>query len=217
MDKSSPRPWGCFQPEGQRMTATPVFPTPVGVFLRRWASTKRWRSLPHARGGVSLWRTAPSRPTSSSPRPWGCFQGTSWLGISGLVFPTPVGVFLAADYAWADFCSLPHARGGVSAFALAAIAIAMSSPRPWGCFRTHRPHYHAIIVFPTPVGVFPKIPGLEVSDLRLPHARGGVSCTIRLESLEVGSSPRPWGCFQVQAAHFQHEAVFPTPVGVFRT
>ena len=37
--KSSPRPWGCFQPEALRLAALLVFPTPVGVFLRRSPSS----------------------------------------------------------------------------------------------------------------------------------------------------------------------------------
>ena len=35
LDASSPRPWGCFRVEPELEFVQPVFPTPVGVFLRR--------------------------------------------------------------------------------------------------------------------------------------------------------------------------------------
>ncbi len=50
---SSPRPWGCFYSKCLSSFILHVFPTPVGVFLKRVSSgAKPWR-LPHARGGVS--------------------------------------------------------------------------------------------------------------------------------------------------------------------
>ena len=70
---SSPRMWGCF-PRGPRPTPTEgVFPTHVGVFLRRPRPLSGYRSLPHACGGVStsVKLTLPCFP--SSPRMWGCF------------------------------------------------------------------------------------------------------------------------------------------------
>jgi len=33
---SSPRPWGCFRPKPAPRSTAPVFPTPVGCFLRGW-------------------------------------------------------------------------------------------------------------------------------------------------------------------------------------
>ena len=53
--------------------------------------------------------------------------------------------------------SLPHARGGVSVPAGPSIAVRMSSPRPWGCFQRHIRFKGDIVVFPTPVGVFPAV------------------------------------------------------------
>ena len=52
-DTSSPRSWGCFQPLQVRLGLAEVFPTLVGVFLPVEKGSKRWKSLPHARGGVS--------------------------------------------------------------------------------------------------------------------------------------------------------------------
>ena len=70
-------------------------------------------------------------------------------------------------------------------------------------------------VFPTPVGVFPcRRPVLE-HELRLPHARGGVSVLPGRSSPEWGASPRPWGCFRQCRSAGPAYRVFPTPVGVF--
>ena len=51
--------------------------------------------------------------------------------------------------------------------------------------------------------------------LSLPHARGGVSVQILRQPFQSASSPRPWGCFQVQSRSHRLLSVFPTPVGVF--
>ena len=50
----------------------------------------------------------------SSPRAWGCFWGSRSRGSQKSVFPTCVGVFLAALVLDVLYSSLPHVRGGVS-------------------------------------------------------------------------------------------------------
>ena len=131
------------------------------------------------------------------------------------VFPTPVGVFLANELSKKLDSCLPHARGGVSLSQPPVEFWDVSSPRPWGCFSSSRPHCRTSSVFPTPVGVFPNPACSPSVMLRLPHARGGVSLTLwYLLSIPV-SSPRPWGCFHVISPFFYIRVVFPTPVGVF--
>ena len=49
----------------------------------------------------------------------------------------------------------------------------------------------------------------------LPHARGGVSAVASGVILSTGSSPRPWGCFELPRTEPDADQVFPTPVGVF--
>ena len=192
-----------------------VFPTPVGVFPNICPICHVRESLPHARGGVST--TAPSKDVlyTSSPRPWGCFsrlrRGVRPRG----VFPTPVGVFPSPLRSGRSASGLPHARGGVSAFALSATNAAVSSPRPWGCFPRRVPDARRGRVFPTPVGVFLD-DFLKATDARsLPHARGGVSGPNGKGVEEEVSSPRPWGCFFQREAAAGSADVFPTPVGVF--
>ncbi len=72
--ESSPRPWGCFQSGESDRHYIRVFPTPVGVFPHGDSGDFQFRSLPHARGGVSPESNSGSDDTESSPRPWGCFS-----------------------------------------------------------------------------------------------------------------------------------------------
>ena len=90
---SSPRPWGCFSKWYLKSKAEKVFPTPVGVFPEQPLNHLHILSLPHARGGVSSTRKPAQFMTSSSPRPWGCFERLMYQLNRHLVFPTPVGVF----------------------------------------------------------------------------------------------------------------------------
>ena len=47
-----------------------------------------------------------------------------------------------------------------------------SSPRPWGCFYKDDPEAAEYDVFPTPVGVFPKLSTAVLQSSSLPHTRG---------------------------------------------
>ena len=71
---SSPRTWGCFPAERHARPAELVFPTHVGVFLRRHSMPYKHGSLPHARGGVSRRTGCLDSAEGSSPRTWGCFR-----------------------------------------------------------------------------------------------------------------------------------------------
>jgi len=111
----------------------------------------------------------------SSPRPWGCFcagaKGHHWLQ----VFPTSVGVFLPHWWSLSPGSCLPHVRGGVSDIGTPGHVGFGSSPRPWGCFYAGLLYAIVIEVFPTSVGVFPRLMCCRAVRLRLPHVRGGVS------------------------------------------
>ena len=90
---------------------------------------------------------------------------------------------------------LPHARGGVSFRGAWNSLSGASSPRSWGCFQKPDHPHPTPYVFPTLVGVFLYTRQFFTMTLRLPHARGGVSC---------------YGGVAEQA-----QSVFPTLVGVF--
>ncbi len=70
-----------------------------------------------------------------------------------------------------------------------------SSPRSWGCFIFAEVLGIHFEVFPTLVGVFPRGKHLDPFQLRLPHARGGVSKSPAGIAKPYSSSPRSWGCF----------------------
>ena len=194
-----------------------VFPTPVGVFPSQRARRAQFKSLPHARGGVSKPCGSSKQRCclpharggvsisgensfaagGSSPRPWGCFFTLDPRSPRSSVFPTPVGVFLAIPQPQRRRRRLPHARGGVSRSGLALMYADRSSPRPWGCFSGESLYYGPTGVFPTPVGVFPCIEPLAIRWPSLPHARGGVSEIQPVFDKHKRSSPRPWGCFSI--------------------
>ena len=153
---SSPRTWGCFHQAARRADEYGVFPTHVGVFPGGVVIAIVEGRLPHARGGVSRAKSRQSERMLSSPRTWGCFLMQGFPSSRTRVFPTHVGVFLFSRLCSAQSTGLPHARGGVSARAMARHGCGGSSPRTWGCFR-HQIHLpRRAQVFPTHVGVFPK-------------------------------------------------------------
>ena len=147
----------------------------MGVFLGAYPPSPVRESLPHARGGVSLYKIECSGCSKSSPRSWGCFFVVHGLDLFVTVFPTLVGVFLLLSDTIALMMRLPHARGGVSEAFKATDLGKESSPRSWGCFSHGKEKKKAHVVFPTLVGVFPGAGDAFPCRRCLPHARGGVS------------------------------------------
>ena len=96
-----------------------------------------------------------------------------------------------------------------------AIAIALSSPRSWGCFHVSARSCRDARVFPTLVGVFLGDQRHQPALRGLPHARGGVSHGCTSSCRIQRSSPRSWGCFRYRGTHRLRYRVFPTLVGVF--
>ena len=169
--------------------------------------------LPHARGGVSRQGRDCQARSPSSPRTWGCFQVLYLAQEGEAVFPTHVGVFPSALSRARGRGRLPHARGGVSAYARIEWDMAGSSPRTWGCFSLRLRCARSQRVFPTHVGVFPGRSGFRRSFPSLPHARGGVSGAMVWATDHDWSSPRTWGCFQRGNGTPVCHPVFPTHVG----
>ncbi len=132
--RSSPRTWGCFSIGCGIRCLWCVFPTHVGVFLIPRHVLGSLSRLPHARGGVSGPACRSVRIHQSSPRTWGCFRDRRLIPLSGVVFPTHVGVFLKDRWHELSKKCLPHARGGVSRRAYVRSGHGLSSPRTWGCF-----------------------------------------------------------------------------------
>ena len=193
--ESSPRTWGCFSIMAWLLSVKFVFPTHVGVFPGHHAGASSGFGLPHARGGVSAFSFFLPVPPLSSPRTWGCFQLQVFSLLGKAVFPTHVGVFPSNFRHPPDTKSLPHARGGVSAFKTFPERCALSSPRTWGCFSGGVAWQGRYIVFPTHVGVFLIVSLIFFYISSLPHARGGVSGRKPKVWVAPKSSPRTWGCF----------------------
>ena len=132
--ESSPHTWGCFSRQQAHACRWSVFPTHVGVFPPQYPSPDPAKCLPHTRGGVSQCYHADRPPARSSPHTWGCFYLVHTRSGFYPVFPTHVGVFpnrLTTSHAEV---SLPHTRGGVSAWRVVARERNGSSPHTWGCF-----------------------------------------------------------------------------------
>ena len=53
-------------------------------------------------------------------------------------------------------------------------------------------------VFPTCVGVFLSPEPSGMTEIGLPHVRGGVSEMNSTNKTAIASSPRAWGCFHVE-------------------
>ena len=133
-NRSSPHPWGCFWAVPKSTARPLIFPTPVGVFPYAGLDLYRYTHLPHTRGGVSCSTLLIGGFNVSSPHPWGCFPCVNCDLIKGVIFPTPVGVFLLFVSCCWSVRNLPHTRGGVSSSSVRFHMGARSSPHPWGCF-----------------------------------------------------------------------------------
>ncbi len=211
----SPRLWGCFLAVAATLFRPLVFPTPVGVFLARDLGGKPSECFPHACGGVSLKGVTDELREEFSPRLWGCFYRSVVPHAQNGVFPTPVGVFLAVAELAGQFLGFPHACGGVSYVGDGFKQAVVFSPRLWGCFFVQREREVGRLVFPTPVGVFPRLATRVYGFNGFPHACGGVSFSWRKSYACPWFSPRLWGCFPFPPATSRNGDVFPTPVGVF--
>ncbi len=174
--------------------------------------------------------------TEFSPRRWGCFPGADGLRRHALVFPTQVGMFLAAKTIargtarfsprrWGCFCGhlgrlccglvFPTQVGMFLCSCFALCKISLFSPRRWGCFRGHDVQPQAHQVFPTQVGMFLRPLPKSASWAGFPHAGGDVSGAYWGIGAVDEFSPRRWGCFRVALDRQLTRTVFPTQVGMF--
>ena len=171
-----------------------VLPTPVGVFPFLSTGKRTLQSPPHACGGVSDMGKPVLYLFLSSPRLWGCF---TWQTYHRKILRPP------------------HACGGVSSWRFMSIRAFWSSPRLWGCFFVDRHFVFPFLVLPTPVGVFLNQNQQNNAQWCPPHACGGVSTGLQSCKTKNQSSPRLWGCFQIEVDNRLIGKVLPTPVGVF--
>ena len=149
----------------------------------------------------------------SSPRPWGTRSRRRCTGRSYRFIPTPVGNAFPTPTAVFSRPVHPHARGERVAAALAALALAGSSPRPWGTPLHAGRRWRNLRFIPTPVGnaYRQRIQGSWRTVH--PHARGERARNSVAELHMVGSSPRPWGTRNGRPCQPAGGRFIPTPVG----
>ena len=174
-NRSSPRPWRCFQKKPGTHTRARVFSTSVEVFLIPCVEALLAGCLLHVRGGVSIPSTSLALSIRSSPRPWRCFHECRNAIRKSPVFSTSVEVFLCACCRRSSRMRLLHVRGGVSDMKALARDACRSSPRPWRCFYLMNPSDIFFLVFSTSVEVFPRMSAMYCARSSLLHVRGGVS------------------------------------------
>jgi hypothetical protein len=91
----------------------------------------------------------------------------------------------------------------------------VSSPRTRGCFSSRVNVPSSSGVFPAHAGVFLAVCPFKEWKNSLPRARGGVSIQWVQGKLQVKSSPRTRGCFQITMYTGIDSKVFPAHAGVF--
>ncbi len=103
-------------------------------------------------------------------------------------FPTRVGVCPFDIRHFRPRTSLPPTRGGLSLPTASSGSSSGSSPHAWGSVLrvVHVPH--PAWVFPTRVGVSPPSTTVRCAPRRLPHTRGGPSCSTSSFSPNLPSS-----------------------------
>ena len=212
----SPRLWGCSADLQRRRGRRPLFPTPVGMFRRSRASRRNGRPFPHACGDVPRYLMCEVRPSTFSPRLWGCSASPDGPRPRGRLFPTPVGMFrLSSSSSWSSR-TFPHACGDVPRIGTDGHGVIPFSPRLWGCSGRSRQCAASFALFPTPVGMFREVSEISISTSTFPHACGDVPTVISAIRTTLHFSPRLWGCSGSTASFRKMHLLFPTPVGMFR-
>ena len=152
--------------------------------------------FPHTRGDVPVNVGNLTVGGQFSPHAWGCSVGTGRRKAGLDVFPTRVGMFLAAPAETPELMGFPHTRGDVPSSGIWSAIWGTFSPHAWGCSVVrHRDRVRGE-VFPTRVGMF----------------RFHANARLALQ----GFSPHAWGYSQIMMVFACARSVFPTRVGMFR-
>ena len=134
-----------------------VFPTHVGVIPAIQPMQYACRRIPHTRGGDPKLNALGIPDSKYSPHTWGwSFYLESWTTRT-LVFPTHVGVILWSSRSSSTGKGIPHTRGGDPKFIGIIFTIFQYSPHTWGWSHTKTCQSLSLGVFPTHVGVIPRL------------------------------------------------------------
>ena len=107
----------------------------------------------------------------------------------------------------------PHARGEHDCIRTIRPITRGSSPRPWGTFSRSFCSRVSYRFIPTPVGNMMTPPMIAVRVTVHPHARGEHGVLVNQFFTHDGSSPRPWGTYQMGLTGAAVNRFIPTPVG----
>ena len=216
-DHFSPRLWGCSEDQGRAGGMAVLFPTPVGMFRATSCARSAPAPFPHACGDVPPLLTARDLADAFSPRLWGCSASPRpHRGPRGL-FPTPVGMFRESGPTATASSPFPHACGDVPGAHGNARPPSLFSPRLWGCSAKCLKSLSALLLFPTPVGMFRRLFQRYGRPYTFPHACGDVPARRHHLGRCIFFSPRLWGCSARQQHGSLRRVLFPTPVGMFRS
>ncbi len=210
---SSPRPWGTPRSDWAASWTARFIPTPVGNTAGDLRTNGHRPVHPHARGEHNEPMLNVQYCDGSSPRPWGTRACAGELPVEARFIPTPVGNTSRESRSSSSRAVHPHARGEHTGTTLRTLSCSGSSPRPWGTLRITGLAVAADRFIPTPVG------NTTSCHLRFraisvhPHARGEHRMPVNLESLDIGSSPRPWGTQNRKQITDGIKRFIPTPVG----
>ena len=151
----SPRTRGCFRVL-RPMSRTPsAFPAHAGMFLPLKIGAFGGRSLPRARGDVSVQNQTLWDYFGPSPRTRGCFSGASSRRQKKPAFPAHAGMFPAMTRSTGGASCLPRARGDVSQTVRNKEEKSLPSPRTRGCFLNSAILDQGWGAFPAHAGMFP--------------------------------------------------------------
>ena len=114
-------------------------------------------------------------------------------GKGTIVFPTPVGMNLAAGDHFTCLVGIPHARGDEPVVPHSKRKSAKVFPTPVGMNLDPAQVPNSDQVFPTPVGMNRKSRSPKKKAISIPHARGDEPTGVPVTASFEGYSPRPWG------------------------
>ena len=173
LSQYSPHMWGWSFKHWVTGEVLPVFPTHVGVILRRAINFLAMFCIPHTCGGDPKQHCSRQWCKEYSPHMWGWSRMESVTRSVVSVFPTHVGVILNRIHFPIEGTSIPHTCGGDPSPHLEVVNKARYSPHMWGwscCWATSS---HVHYVFPTHVGVILSCNTFCIFASGIPHTCGG--------------------------------------------
>ena len=211
MSETSPHPWGKRAFENLSDWLQGNIPTPVGkTRLSPVAGTPK-RKHPHARGEDCGTSPGCTRPTETSPRPWGRRNRRAVRSNALRNIPTPVGK--TDNHKSSQSRKHPHACGEDLRACNLIYNEWETSPRLWGRLTLATVSCISLGNIPTPVGKTMSQTSLGCREKKHPHACGEDGGYLSASPVIRETSPRLWGRLTVRDVICFSVRNIPTPVG----